>query len=123
MKILVIDDSFTSRKVIKQALSEFIDQEYELIEAENGQQGFDLIKENESALKLVITDINMPVKNGIEMLEDLKKINLQAKFPIVAISTEINDELKVTIKDLGVIAWLLKPVTRNGIKVLAKQFL
>lgn len=123
MKIAVIDDAFSSRKIIKDALKEVVSSNYEILEAKDGNEGIDLILQHKNDLKMIITDINMPNKNGIEMLEQLKRENAQISIPIIIISTEFSPELKDKTKSLGALAWLLKPTTRNAISVLVKNFL
>ncbi len=79
-KILVIDDEPSIRALIKKILS---NEAYSIIEAENGVEGVDIVNVDPE-IKLVITDLIMPEKEGIETILELKQIRPQIK--IIAIS-------------------------------------
>lgn len=83
--------------------------------ASNGKEGLE--RYNEHFYDLVITDINMPVMNGIEMIEHIREINLDQK--IIAISAHNESDILINLIQSGVSSFILKPVIQeNVLKVL-----
>ena len=106
-RILVIDDQELVRLAIRMALEE---KDHEVVEAENGEVGFNLQKDH--SFDVVVTDMLMPVQEGIETITQLKE-NFQ-NLKIIAISggarTNGVDHLKAAV-DLGADKVLAKPFT------------
>ena len=110
-RILVIDDQELVRLAIRVALEE---KDHEVVEAENGEVGFNLQKDH--SFDVVVTDMLMPVQEGIETITQLKE-NLKENFQnlkIIAISGGARangvDHLKAAV-DLGADKVLAKPFT------------
>lgn len=103
-KILIVDDSMVIRKMVTKSLE---DNQHETVQAENGQEGFDLFQEG--SFDLIITDINMPVLNGFELIAKVRESSNGKSIPIIVLSTEFSDDIKQQGKDLGVNAWMVKP--------------
>ncbi len=83
----------------------------EVFHASNGQEGLDLIK-NKEDLDFIITDLHMPIMDGITMLQELKiDPNYTRNIPVLMLTTEASKELKKKGQEAGVSRWLLKPVT------------
>ena len=111
MKILIIDDSSTIRKIIKKALIKFGYKD--ILEAENGKEAYDLIKTNDD-ISCLFLDINMPVMNGFELLDKLKQEKLINKLSIILASTEVHKILEeYNLSDLGVDTVIPKPFKRE----------
>jgi two-component system chemotaxis response regulator CheY len=103
-KILAVDDSATMRQLLKMTLSR---SGYEVVEAEDGAKA--LQKASAAIFDLVLSDINMPVMTGIELLRSLRKL-AQYKFtPIVLVTTESQPEKKQEGKAAGATGWIVKP--------------
>lgn len=103
-KILAVDDSATMRQLLKMTLSR---SGYEVVEAEDGAKA--LQKASAALFDLVLSDINMPVMTGIELLRSLRKL-AQYKFtPIVLVTTESQPEKKQEGKAAGATGWIVKP--------------
>ena len=104
--ILIIDDSETVRV---QLVREFDTCGYEVLEAENGRLGLDVLKKSKDKIDIVLCDVNMPEMDGLEMVrlvhgdEELKGI------PILMLTTEASKASKEIGKDAGVVAWITKP--------------
>ena len=80
---------------------------YEVVEAGDGKQA--LAKLKNTAVHMLITDLNMPNMDGIEFVTQLKK---QAAFrftPVIMLTTEGDDEVKMAGKAAGAKAWIIKP--------------
>lgn len=117
-KILIIDDSESIRKLIKHALSD--SEEFELIESENGLEGLDEIKKNN--IDLIICDTDMPIMNGIEMVDKVRN-TLFKSTPIIALATKPEKKHQESIISSGVNEILIKPFTPLKIKETVDYFL
>ncbi len=104
-KILIVDDSTMLRDMLSYALTEggYTD----ITEAVDGVDGIN--KANATTFDLVITDINMPNKNGFELIEALRATSTYAKKPILTLTTERTDEMKAKGKKAGATGWIVKP--------------
>lgn len=65
---------------------------------------------------LIITDMNMPVMNGFEFLQELRRIPATARTPVLMLTTETRDELKQQGKALGLTGWIVKPFNPAQLK-------
>jgi len=65
---------------------------------------------------LVITDLNMPVMNGLELLKELRALPATARTPVLMLTTETKDELKAQGKALGLTGWIVKPFNPTQLK-------
>ncbi len=79
--ILVVEDDESVRAYITTVLKEA---NYDVIEATNGQEGIEKFIENKDEIELVILDVIMPVKNGRETIEEIKKINPEVKYIFIS---------------------------------------
>ncbi len=119
--ILIVDDSRTIRSVIRKTLLIAGVPTGELYEASNGLEGLQIMKDN--WVDLCFADINMPVMNGIEMIEQMLADQILEKLPVVIVSTEGS---KTRIEELfrkGVRAYLRKPITPEIIRNVVKEVL
>jgi two-component system chemotaxis response regulator CheY len=118
--ILTVDDSASIRQAIKIALS---GEGYAVTEAVNGQDGLD--KASAGGFDLIVTDLNMPVMDGLAMIRELRQRPAGAGVPILFLTTESDAEIKAQAKAAGATGWLTKPfdpeqLVRVVKKVLAK---
>lgn len=102
-KILLVDDSTAIRNILKTALIG----EYEVVEAENGQQAVE--KAGSGDINFFLLDVNMPVMDGIETVKQIRKNAAYAKTPIVMLTTESREERKQLGKEAGANGWIVKP--------------
>jgi two-component system chemotaxis response regulator CheY len=65
---------------------------------------------------LIITDLNMPVMNGFEFLQELRKIDATSRTPVLMLTTETKPELKQQGKALGLTGWIVKPFNPAQLK-------
>jgi len=103
-RILAVDDSPTMRQLVRVTLTR---SGYEVMEAEDGAQG--LKKASAEAFDLVLSDINMPVMNGLDMVRALRKLPSYKFTPIVLVTTESQVEKKQEGKTAGATGWIVKP--------------
>jgi len=116
-KILVVDDSVTVRQQVGSALSQA---GFEIIEAADGQEGLNKITANPDLL-MVITDVNMPHMNGLEMLEKLKANPKHSKLIVFMLTTEGQPELIDRAKKAGAKGWIVKPFKAELLVSAAKK--
>ncbi|DAB38673.1 MAG TPA: chemotaxis response regulator CheY [Sulfuricurvum sp.] len=113
MKLLVVDDSSTMRRIIKNTLSRL---GYEdVLEGEDGVQGWSVLNENPD-MGMLITDWNMPEMNGLELV---KKVRADARFadlPIIMVTTEGGKAEVITALKAGVNNYIVKPFTPQVLK-------
>lgn len=102
--ILVVDDAMTVRNLAKFALSKG---GYTIIEAEDGVQGLNAAKGN--TVDLIISDLNMPNMNGLEMAKAIKGDAALKHIPIFMLTTEASQEVALQGKEIGIMAWIVKP--------------
>ena len=100
---LIADDYSTARRLIKDSLQQI---GFSCLEAENGNQAITLIQQT---LDLVIADVNMPEKNGIELLKDIRANDNMKDLPVVLTMVEPFDNLISDAKILGMNDYLVKP--------------
>ena len=111
--ILVVDDAQTMREALKDTL---LPAGFEVVEAENGEQGLEKLRQHK--VDLVISDLNMPGMDGMTMCSHIKEQGHAV--PVFMLTTQASPELKAKAKDLGVVAWIVKPhkdeILLKGIK-------
>ena len=103
-RVLIVDDSATVRKVLETTLSEA---GYDVTEAENGQQALEYAQQ--SKYDLLMTDLNMPVMDGFDLVKEFRKINGCRFTPTIMLTTEGNPLKKIESFQIGVNGWLNKP--------------
>ena len=109
-KILVVDDD----KEIVKAIEIYLGKEnYKIIKAYDGEQALEKIKENE--IQLVILDIMMPKKDGIETLEEIRK---DKNIPVIMLSAKSEDIDKINGLNIGADDYVTKPF--NPIELIAR---
>jgi two-component system chemotaxis response regulator CheY len=89
--------------------------------AENGREALKQLEEN--WVDIVFADINMPVMNGMEMIEEMGKKDLLNTVPVVIISTERSRERIETLKSMGIGAYLQKPFVPEEFARVVKELL
>jgi two-component system chemotaxis response regulator CheY len=103
-KILVIDDSPMMRQMVAFTLRE---SNFEVLEAENGQDA--LAKLDGQKLDLIVTDLNMPVMDGITFIRNARGLPATRYVPILMLTTESQQEKKMEGKAAGATGWIVKP--------------
>jgi two-component system chemotaxis response regulator CheY len=107
ISFLVVDDSSTMRKILRNILeSQGYDKE-SIIEAENGKEAWEEIQTGD--FDLVLTDWNMPVMNGLELVERIKGEDKYKALPIIMITTEGGKTEVITALKAGVNNYVVKP--------------
>jgi two-component system, chemotaxis family, chemotaxis protein CheY len=103
---LVVDDSSSMRMMVRAAL---LASGFEVVEAENGQQGLDRLAAQKAKVNLIVTDLNMPVMDGISFIRAARALPAHRFTPILMLTTEAQDARKQEGKQAGATGWLVKP--------------
>jgi len=103
--ILVVEDSSTTRALIRAVIDELGD--FETVEASSGFEALKMLPQQE--YDLIITDINMPDINGLELINFVRSNARYSHVPIVIVSTERSEEDKKRGMALGATAYVTKP--------------
>ena len=116
--ILIIDDSADYRA----NLVDLLELEcYTTLQAENGQIGLQMIRQHSP--DLIICDVDMPVMDGIEVLTTVKADPTYAKIPFLIITGHRDERFLKISRDLGVEAYLTKPITVTDFLSTIARFL
>jgi two-component system chemotaxis response regulator CheY len=103
-KILIVDDSVTMRQMVSFTLR---DAQFEVVEAENGADA--LKKLDGFAPDLIVTDLNMPVMDGITFIRNARAVAATRFVPILMLTTESQAGKKAEGKAAGATGWIVKP--------------
>jgi two-component system chemotaxis response regulator CheY len=119
--ILTVDDSTTTRALIKRALQVADLPVTELLEAPNGAVALEKLKAHE--VHLILVDLHMPEMNGIELAHAVLKDPATKGIPVAIISAEPSAKRIAELREAGVKGYLKKPFTPESIKNLVKPFM
>ncbi|MBW2277914.1 MAG: response regulator [Deltaproteobacteria bacterium] len=105
LRVLVVDDSRAMRAYVRGALMETLD--CDVVEAASGFEALRLLPRD--SYDVVVTDINMPDINGLELIRFVRNSDRHRKVPIIIISTQASDRDNERALELGADHYLLKP--------------
>ena len=114
--VLIIDDSKAIRDMVSFTLQPH---GYQIVTAADGAEGLSKLRSDHPAL--IITDLNMPVMNGIEFIRNARQDAAGAGIPIVMLTTETKPELKAEGKCAGATGWINKPFDAEMLLTVAKK--
>lgn len=103
-KILIVDDSYINRELLKEMLKD----EYDILEAENGKKALEMIEHKEQ-IDGILLDLIMPEINGFGVIEELSKKGIMKKVPVMIISSEISAENENICFKYGVFDFIGRP--------------
>jgi two-component system chemotaxis response regulator CheY len=108
-RVLIVDDSATIRQQVRIALSQA---GFDVVEATDGEDGVLKIR-SDLGIDAVICDVNMPKKNGLELIEEIRSGGPNCLIPIVMLTTEGQPALVQRAKQAGAKGWIVKPFKAN----------
>lgn len=115
-RVLVADDSSTMRKIILRSLQAV--GVSSATEANDGEEAIQMFQNG--TFDLVLTDWNMPKKNGLEVIQEIRKLN--AKIPIIMVTTEAEKSRVLEAIQAGVSDYLVKPFTAETLREKLEKF-
>ena len=116
-RLLLVDDAATIRKLARAVLGS----EYDYYEAENGDQGIALCRAEQP--DLIVMDLNMPVKDGLAALAELKASADTRRVPVIILTSESEAGLRDRCEALGCVAFLRKPLDRVQLRNAVRSVL
>jgi two-component system, chemotaxis family, chemotaxis protein CheY len=114
MNVLIVDDSAAIRKILRRVLQQAGLPEGEVFEAGDGVEALACLKT--ATVQLVLSDINMPNMDGLELLKNLKAVPEWKALPVVMITTEGSQAKVLEAVELGAAGYVRKPFTAEQIK-------
>lgn len=117
-RIITVDDAATMRKMVSFTLK---GAGHEVLEASDGQEAFNLLRQQ--SVDLVISDVNMPNMDGIELTRQLRTLPNYARTPIILLTTESDATKKTQGRAAGATGWMLKPFNQNQLLALVSKVL
>ena len=113
--VLIVDDSATIRQVVGMTLK---GAGYEVMEACDGKDA--LKKLDGKKINLIISDVNMPNMDGYQVLETLRKEDLNCL--VIVVSADVQEKAQERVLAMGAIAFIRKPITAEGLRDVLKQY-
>ena len=120
INVLIVDDSGVMRSMILKSMRLSGLQLGDVHQAANGKEGLDAL--NEHWIDLVVADINMPVMNGEEMIDEMLQNPALKDIPVVVVSTEGSKTRVVRLQNKGA-KFIHKPFTPEAIRDTVKELL
>lgn len=107
LRVLIVDDSFTSRRIVRQMMERMGIEQFS--EAENGREAIELIEKE--FFDLIVTDYNMPEVDGEELSQFIRNQSAQQSVPVLMVTSETDSSRLAGIAQSGVSAVFDKPIT------------
>lgn len=108
-KILIADDNEMNRMI----LTDMLEKEFELIEANDGAEVIEILKERADEIGIILLDINMPVKNGLDVLAEMNLQRWTDDVQVIIISAENSPVQMRRAYDLGAVDFINRPFDRS----------
>jgi two-component system chemotaxis response regulator CheY len=116
--IMTADDSPSMRELISFTLR---NAGYDVVEAVDGKDA--LAKLTNSSVQILITDLNMPNMDGLELIRQVRALPQYKYIPIIMLTTESQDTKKQAGRAAGASGWIVKPFRTEQLVMVAKKFL
>ncbi len=117
-KIMTVDDSASVRQMVSFTLRE---DGYEVIEACDGVDA--ISKMENTTLNMIVTDLNMPNMDGIELIKKVRAGSANKFVPIILLTTESQESKKQEGKSAGATGWIVKPFKPEQLLAVIKKVL
>jgi len=119
LKVLVVDDFATMRRIIKNVLKQI--GFTKILEADDGTSALEVLKENK--VDLIISDWNMPQMTGLDLLKAVRGEKSTRYIPFLMVTAEAQKDNVIQAVQAGVSNYLVKPFTADSIKTKLTQIL
>jgi CheY-like chemotaxis protein len=117
-QILIVEDDFKSRKLLRDVLSA---SGYETVEAENAEDGLKMVEQSHPAL--ILMDIRLPGMSGIDALHVLRKDPKTSTIPVIAVTASVMESQKAEAMGAGFDAIESKPVNIQSLLRVIRKFI
>ncbi len=118
ISLLVIDDSASIRQLVSFALKSA---DCNVFEAKDGMEA--MAELAHKRVDMVITDLNMPGMDGLELIKKIRTMPESKYIPIIMLTTESQEDKKQEGKKAGASGWIVKPFTSEQLLAVVKKFL
>ena len=112
-RILIVEDEPISLEMLSKTLKE----DYNVLTADNGKKGFELYKKFNP--HVIISDLNMPIMNGIELIQKIRELDQNSKIIITTFKDDVQTLLQAT--ELKLFKYLIKPIDFIALKNIIKE--
>lgn len=117
-KILIVEDEKPLRDTLKDM---FVESGYDVEVAENGAEALDLVFTSKP--DVIITDVSMPVMDGYQFVQELKKHPQGAKIPVLMLTAKVLEEEKIRGLDFGAVDYITKPFSYHELQLKIQNHL
>jgi len=114
LRVLIVDDSSVMRKIVDRSLRQAGLEIKEVFEASNGVEA--LARMQQTRVDLILSDINMPAMDGLELVRQLQAVENAKGVPIVMITTEVGESHVLQALSSGARGYIRKPFSPDQIK-------
>lgn len=114
LRTLIVDDSSVMRKIVARALQQGGLSLGQILEAGNGAEALEILRREK--VDLVLSDINMPVMDGLEFVRQLQSVDSAKGIPVVMITTEGSEGHVVQALSAGARGYIRKPFTPDQVR-------
>ncbi|MBT4964003.1 MAG: response regulator [Francisellaceae bacterium] len=104
--VLIVDDSKSMREMLSFCLEQ---SGFDVTSADDGTTGLETATQGN--FEVIISDVNMPQMNGIDMVIEIRKLDKYKLTPILMLTTETSNEKKQVARNAGATGWMVKPFT------------
>ena len=111
-KILIVEDNDINREILKETLKD----DYEVLEAINGEEGLQILSQNYKDISIILLDVVMPVCDGFEFLSRQKSDSLLASVPVIVTTGNNSQEDELKCLSLGAVDFITKPYNARIVK-------
>lgn len=115
-KILAVDDSASMRQMVSFTLKQA---GYDVTDAKDGAEALEIAKGN--SFDVVISDVNMPIMDGITLIRELRQLPSYRFTPILMLTTESGTDKKSEGKSAGATGWIVKPFNPDQLLTVVKK--
>lgn len=109
LRILLLEDDIIEVMKFKRAMAK-LGMDHELVEAKNGEEALEILKDHSILPDIVFLDLNMPKINGLEFLKIVKEDSILRFLPTVMLTTSSNRKDILACYDIGVAGYIIKPL-------------
>jgi two-component system chemotaxis response regulator CheY len=114
VRALIVDDSSVMRKIVERSLRQAGLESLAVFEAASGVEGLEVLRSKQ--VDLILSDINMPVMDGLEFVRQLRLQKLAEGVPVIMITTESSEEHVKQAIEAGAKGYIRKPFTADQVK-------
>ncbi|MGN0682226.1 MAG: HD domain-containing phosphohydrolase [Oscillospiraceae bacterium] len=115
--VLIVDDSEINRAILKEILRA----DYDVLEAEGGEQAIDILKEKSDEIALVMLDVLMPAVDGYDVLEFMGDNSIIVDVPVIMLSTESSTDFMARAFDMGAVDYVSRPFDPTIVQLRVKN--